>query len=520
MKSFLAVLILGLIFTGCKGEAEKHKSSLQVAFNSEPKTLDPRLATDLQTANALHIVYEGLMRTDEQGNVIFGIAESVDISPNLKTYTFKLREANWSDGNMLTAKDFEETWKSMLDPLFPAPNAYQLYLIKGAKAYKENRGTLEDVGISSDGDRTLVVELENPTPYFLKMVSSFFYLPVSPQLRENRESSEVISNGPYKLRQWKHHNEIIMEKNPMYWDAEAVTLDQISLVFLDENTSYKMFESGELDRTGSPTSTLPQDAVSPLKEQQQLKIKPAFATHWIRFNVAKAPFDQSKMRKAFNLALDRRGIVDHVTQGNQKPAIGIVPPLSDWHQVFYYKDHDVTAAQTLFQEALTDMNLDKNSLPVITLYYTPSDRDHKIAQALQQQWGNILGLNIGLRALESKTFVQNVQQGDYQMALGSWYADFNDPINFLEIFKYKSNSSNRTGWENQKYIELLDASSQEGNPGQRLDILRQAEHLLMDEMPIAPLFFASFNYLENEHVKGVHLSELGILDFKYARIDD
>lgn len=525
MKVFFTLSALGLIFlAGCQNNdsPKSENTTIKIAFDQEPRTLDPRRGTDLQTANALQMIYEGLMRIDYHGNVVPGIAEAVDISPDLKTYTFILRESNWSDGSPLTAYDFEETWKSMLDPAFPAPNAYQLYYIKGAKAYKEGKGHPEDVGIRTVDSRQLVVELENPTPYFLKLVSTFFYLPASQKMRQtkNTENSEIVSNGPFKLKEWKHNNELVMVKNPLYWDAKVVSVDQIILTVLDENTSYKMFEMGQLDRAGSPTATLPQDAISTLRHQQQLKIKPAAATHWFRFNTEAAPMNNAKLRKAFNMALDRKAIVEHVTQGNQMPATGIVPSSIIWKPISYYNDHDIPAAWQLFQEALEEMNRDKDSLPSITLAYAASDRDHKIAQAVQQQWNNTFGIHVKLLSQECKIFSENVLKGDYQIAAGSWYADFSDPINFLEVFKYKNNSSNRTKWENPEYIQLLDASSKEADNEKRIEYLMQAEAILMDHMPVAPLFFASFNYLENENIGGVSLSDLGILDFKYAFIED
>lgn len=524
MRSFFALTLTMILLTGCQeGKSPKSENAgIKVAFDKEPKTLDPRRCTDLETANAIQMIYEGLLRIDYHGQVVPGIAESVDISPDLKTYTFILRESTWSDGTPLTAQDFEESWKSMLDPLFPAPNAYQLYPIKGAKDYKEGKAHLGDVGIKTAGAKHLIVELENPTPYFAKLVSTFFYLPVSPQMRSSKdmENSEVISNGPYRLKEWKHNNELIMIKNPLYWDAKVVSLDQIALIVLDENTSYHLFEMGHLDRAGSPTATLPQDAIPSLKHQHQLKIKPAAATHWFRFNTEAAPMNNAKMRKAFNMALNRKAIVEHVTQGNQTPATGVVPPSVDWKMISYYHDHDIPGAWKLFQEALLEMNMDKDSIPPITLTYIANDRDPKIAQAVQQQWNDAFGIQVKLQSQESKIFSENVLKGAYQIATGSWYADFSDPINFLEIFKYKSNSTNRTRWENPEYIQLLDDSSKEGDSEKRLKLLMAAEAILMDQMPVAPLFFASYNYLESDNIGGIGLSDLGILDFKYAFIED
>lgn len=518
----LAVIFLVSSCQNAQKDENKKNPLIKIAFEKEPTSLDPRKATDLTTANTLHMIYEGLMRIDYHGNVTPGIAESVDISPDQKTYTFQLRNSKWSDGTPLTAYDFEESWKSLLSPHFPAPNAYQFYYIKGAKDYKEGRANFDHVGIKAKDANHLIVELENPTPYFLKLVSAFFYLPTSPQIRQSSlvDQVEPVCNGPYKLEKWKHQNEIVLVRNPNYWDEKVVSIDRIALIMLDEHTSLNMFEMGQLDYVGSPTSTLPQDAIATLHSQKILKIKPAAATHWFRFNTEAYPLNHPKVRKAFNLALDRKAIVEHVTQGNQLPAIGIVPPIVSWKKMHYYKDHDVPAAWELFQQALVEMNIDKDSFPTVKLTYAATDRYHKIAQAVQQQWNHAFGIQVELQSLEPKIFSENVLKGEYQIATGSWYADFSDPINFLEIFKYKTNPSNRTKWENNEYIALLNQSSNETDPDRRTQYLERAEALLMEDMPVAPLFFGSYNYLESEYIGGIGLSDLGILDLKYAFIED
>lgn len=525
MKNLLIIAIMSFAFlSACQSDSpdKSNKATLKIAFQSEPTTLDPRLGTDLYTANVIQMLYEGLMRIDYQGKVVPGIAEVVDVSPDELTYTFHLRDAVWSDGTALTAKDFKKTWLSLLDPAFPSPNAYQFYYIKGAKEYKENRGSVEDVGIKALDAKTLQVELESPTPYFLKLVSSVFYMPVHPDMRQNKlTENHAISNGPFIVKEWKNNDELVLIKNPNYWDSKIVSIDTLILVILDENTAFKMFVNGHLDRAGSPTSTLPQDSIATLKSQQELKIKPGAGIHWFRFNTEASPLNHAKMRKAFNLALDRKSLVDHVMQGNQIPAIGIIPSVVGWNTgTAYYKDHDIPGAWNLFQEALIEMNIDKDSIPPITLIYAANDRNHKIAQAVQQQWNKAFGIQVKLESQEVKIFAENVLKGNYQIAVGSFFADYSDPISFLEIFKYKKNATNRTRWENPDFTALLNASYRESQPEKRMAILQRAEAILMDHMPVAPICFASFNYLESENIGGVGLSDLGLLDLKYAFIED
>ena len=369
----------------------------------------------------------------------------------------------------------------------------------------------------------VVVELEEPTPYFLKLLATHFYFPVHRSLREKDASAiipeQFIGNGPFKVVHWKKDNEFVAEKNPLYWDAQAVKLDKIIGVKLSENTAYQMYEAGELDWMGSPLSAIPQDAVHTLKKEGRLLIIPSAGTHWFRLNTAKPPFNNQNMRRAFTLALDRKAIVEHITQGNQTAANGIVPPSFGLNAPVYFVDNDQPKAWELFQKGLNELNIDIDQLPSITLTYSNNERDHKIAQAVQQQWNKAFGISVLLKSQENKTFIDTVKNHNYQIASGSWYADFLDPINFLEVFKYKSNGTNNTEWENPEYMSLLNASGQEPNPLKRYDILRKAEGILMDQMPVAPLFYGAFNYVKEDKISGVYFSELGILDFKHAFID-
>jgi oligopeptide transport system substrate-binding protein len=357
----------------------------------------------------------------------------------------------------------------------------------------------------------LVVELETPTPYFLELLATHFFYPFHPKSKPEKP----IVNGPFQVQQWKKQNEFIAVKNPNYWNAHDVRLDGIIALVLDEQTALRMFENKELDWAGSPLSTLPQDAIPTLKHRKQLHVNPAAGTHWFRFNTEKAPFNNQKMREAFTMALDRKAIVEHITQGGQKPAQAIVPP-SLGLKSHYFEDKDIPKAWYAFQDALEELKISKDEFPEVTLCYGMSERNHKIAQAVQQQWNKTFGIQVKLEHCESQVFFQNLKQGTFQIANGSWFADFRDPTNFLEIFKLKSNATNHTRWENPRYIELLNESSSESDREKRMQLLADAQQILMNELPVAPLFFCTFNFVKNEDLLGVYFSDLGYVDFKYS----
>lgn len=534
-KCFFFIIIISSLLSGCSQENPHqltpsidnfHNSEqlARVAIDTDPLSLDPRLVRDLETINFLNTLFEGLMSTGPDHSAEFGLAKSVDISSDLQTYTFTLRDSTWSDGSPLTAEDFAETWKSTLDPAFPSPNAHMLYVIKGAKEAKEGTGTLDAVGIRAASPEILIVELEKPASYFLKLLTGHFFFPVHSTMRKQSNisletsTSKLVGNGPFTLARWKQRNEIIVTKNPRYWNAEAIALDGIHFQILDDNTALQLFKAGKLDWAGSSMSTLPQDALVSLKESGNLKITPAAGTHWVRFNTRKAPFDNTNLRKAFNLALDRKAIVEHITQGNQLPAMGVTPPSLNAGKQQYYKDKDTLAAQKYYMSALIDLKNSGENLPEISLCYSSNDRNRKIAQAIQQQWHKTFGISIALESCETQVFYDRLRNGNYQLSLGSWYADTLDPINFLEIFKTKEVPTNNTFWENAQFAKLLDMSSLETSIEERNQLLSEAEAVLMDELPIAPLFHGSFNYLVNPRLNGVVLLESGLLNFKNGSI--
>lgn len=535
-KRFFSVLILSSLLWGCSQENQDplpettpptiSENFARVAALSDPLSLDPRLIRELGSINIINTLFEGLMRISFDQNPEFAIAKSVDISPDLLTYTFTLRESTWSDGTPLTAADFAETWQSVLNSTFPAPNAYMLYVIKGAKAAKEGLIPPEAIGIKAVSPTTLVIQLEQPTPYFLELLTGYFFFPVSPDMRKHAANAltpspeKLVSNGPFKMGQWKQRDEIIVIKNPLYWDSDAVALDGITFQVLDDNTALQLFKGGKLDWIGSPISTLPQDAILSLKEAGTLKIAPAAGTHWLRFNTQKTPFNNLNMRAAFNSAIDRKAIVEHITQGNQLPAMGVIPPSFGMGKQQYYKDHDTLTAQKYFMAALLDLKNAGEKLPEISLCYSSgNDRNRKISQAIQQQWNKAFGIVVTLESCETQVFYDKLRSGNYQLSLGSWYVDVRDPINFLELFKSKNNPTNNTFWENAQFAELLEMSSHETSPEERNKLLSKAEALLMEELPVAPLYHGSFNYLISNRLKDAGLSESGLMNFRKASIN-
>jgi oligopeptide transport system substrate-binding protein len=530
IRSFITALLF-LSTVGCQQSDTPEsrdpdpRKSIKISLEDDIDTLDPRQARTLIDGTASRLLFEGLYRFNEKGTLVPGIAEKVEISPDQKTYTFTLRPAQWSNGDKLSAEDFVYSWSKILDPAFAAPNAYQLFPIKNGKAVKEGKLPLDALGIKASAPNTLVVELEQPTPYFLELTAFHAFFPFN-QLWEKshpdwqkQNQKELPVNGPFVLEKWARKHVLIAKKNPLYWDAPSVKLDAVTAMILEPNTAYQMYTREALNWAGSPLNLLPPDAIPTLKSEQRLRVAPAAGTHWFRFNTQRAPFDNVHMRLAFAYALNREEIANHILQGGQVPALGIIPPSLGWENKTYFSDNNVEKARELFQKALDEKGITKDQLPPIYLSYKPDERSHKIAQAVQQQWQKAFNIPIILDGCEAKCFFEKINTQNYQIGSGSWFADFRDPINFLEIFKAKSNKTNNTNWENPQYTLLINQAMRETDLAKRKELLQQAETILMQEMPVAPLFFYAFNYVKSDVLKGVYFSDLGYLDFRNAYMD-
>lgn len=326
------------------------------------------------------------------------------------------------------------------------------------------------------------------------------------------------SNGPFKLTQWEHKTKLVLEKNEHYWDAQNVKLSKIEMnIINDANTELSMLENGDLDWAGAPTGNVPLDAMQTLKEKGLLEITPKAGTYWYEFNTEQKPFNNKKIRQAFAYAISRKDIVDNVTQGGELVATAIVPPtMFAENEKGLFVDNDVEKAKQLLAEGMKEEGYASvEALPPITLSYNTEEAQTKIAQAVQDMWQKNLGIHVKLENQEWNVYYENIKNGKYQVARMGWTGDFNDPINFLEIFRTKE-GNNHTGWEKKEFADLLAASSKEGDAAKRKAILQNAEKLLVDDMPVIPFYFKSTVYAKNPNLKGVVISGLGNVQYKWA----
>ncbi len=516
---FLCVVVL---FASCQKKTTLAPVNQRIHLNlkGEPATMDPRKGGDIISSHMHFLLFEGLVRLNPDGSIVPAQAKSFEISADGLVYTFIMREAQWSNGTPVTAYDFEKSWRDILDPTFPSINAHLLYPIKNGEAAKQGRVPLSEIGVVAKDAKTLIVTLEKPTPYFLDLISFCVFFPVNSQIDKDvsdwaKDAGEhFVSNGPFMLKQWKHDNELLAVRNPLYWDSNRVRPDEIHFSMIDnEITALQMFEKGLLDMIGEPLSPLPVDALPTLKKTGSLYTQPSAGTTMITFNVDKKPFNHVKIRKAFAYAIDRRTIVSNITQMGEIAATNIIPPvLKNYRNRSFFKDADVTLAKQLFEEGMKELGITREDFKDIVYYYYASDLNHKIAQAIQQQWQQVLGVQLKIENATQKIVMAKLAKRDYAIAQSLWAAQYNDQMNIFERFKFKTNPKNYANWENPEYIRLIDASFY-ANGAKRAEILEQAEELFLEEMPICPIYHWEQVYMVQPYLTDVGYSPIGDIAF-------
>lgn len=493
-----------------------------VRFNlaTEPKTLDPTLNGDLMAGFIIDHCFEGLLR-DRNGKLVPGMAESWKLSEDRKTYTFKLRNAKWSDGKPVRAGDFEYAWKRVIDPKSGAGYAYIFYCIKGAEAFYNGKGKLEDVGIKATDDKTLVVTLENPTPYFLQLAAFMAYMPVRKDIVEKypdkwaRNVKTYVGNGPYSMKKFGADG-AILEKNPNYWNTKALKLPKIQGDFiLEASTELTAFENGEFDILGA-FAQLPSAEMPRIMKMPGFVFYPQITTFFYTVNTQKKPLDDIRVRKALALAIDRKALVERVMRGAQIPAINIVPQgLKDSSG----KDFGKTAGSFGFDPAGKAKGDEARKLlaeagfpggkgfPALTLLYNTSETHKLQAEAVQEMWRKELGVEIKLVNQEWQVFLESRKTGKYDIARGHWWGDYADPMTFLDMF-LSTSGNNWPQWKNAEYDKLVLASMAQSGK-QRDESMYKANKLFMDDLPILPLFYPVDNAVIMPYVKGLERTAMG-----------
>lgn len=516
---------------GTTDEEDSSPKVLRLNNGSEPGSLHPALAQGTHDSWILEHTFEGLTKKNAEGDIQPGMAKEWNTEDGV-TWTFTLKDdVYWSNGDPVTAEDFEYAWKHVLNPATAAQYSYQLYYLKGAEAYNSaeegaDLAALEaEVGVKAVDSKTLEVTLAQPTPYFLDLTSFYTYYPVNKKVQEAnkdwaQEAETHVSNGPFYLADWKHKESIAIKKNDKYYEKDMIKLDEVQFVIIDdENTAWQMYQADELDLV----YPLPQDVQGQLmaSDDAEFHIGPDLAVYYFNINNTEKPFNNAKIRKALSLAIDRQTIVEHVAQGGQTPAYSIVPPgipdVSGDYQENTGKlfEENVEEAKKLLAEGLEEEGLDK--LPSFVYLYNTSEGHKAIAEAVQEMWRKNLGVETTLENVEFQVKLDSEQAGDYTVSRAGWVGDYVDPMTFLDLW-VSDGPYNDARFKNSEYDELISKAKSTLDQAERMEAMHAAEKILMDEMPIIPIYFYTKPYVLKPSVTGIYDPINSYPQFKYADI--
>ncbi|MBV7273048.1 peptide ABC transporter substrate-binding protein [Clostridiaceae bacterium UIB06] len=544
-----AIALSASVFAGCGSSSSNGSTTasgnkvIKVNIGADPKTIDPGLNNSVEGSHVIVNAFEGLTNLDKDEKVIPGVAEKWDVSKDGLHYTFHLRkDAKWSDGKPVKASDFEYAWKRALNPDTASEYAFQLFYLKNGEAYNQSKdekatkkATADEVGVKATDDYTLDVTLEGATPYFLSLMAFPTYMPVRKDIVESHpkdwatKPETYVSNGPFMMKELKMKDSINFVKNPNYWNTKSVKLDGIQFKVLDQESSYfAAFKTGQIDMIDKP----PVQEIPNLLKDGTAKSYPYLGTYYYDFNIsanaanvnpdaAKALKDV-RVRKALSLAIDRTAITKDVSKGGEIPATGFVPSgVTDEKgtkfktKEYLNKTANVEEAKKLLAEAGYP---DGKGFPKLEIIYNTLQMHQSIAVAVQDMWKKNLGIDITLRNLERKVQLTEANKHNFVVNRDGWIADYNDPMTFLDIFT-TTNGNNYCGYNNPKYDELITAAKHEADSQKRTAMLHQAEDMLMEDMPIMPIFEYTEVVCMNKKLKDVHVSNLGFFIFRDADLE-
>lgn len=526
--------------TVAASDTETGEFNIAVCLASEPQSIDPALNSAVDGAITINHVFEGLIKwvDDGQGNATLapGQAESWEKVVNddgTVTYTFKMRDGiKWSDGKEVTAKDFEYSWKRLANPETAADYCYMIDMVQGYAGVADGTADPDTLAVKAVDDKTLEVVLTYDCPYFEEIAAFPSTFPVRQDVVEGNEEwtydpATYIGNGPYKMKEWSHNAYILTEKNTEYYDYENLGPATIRFTLLDDaNAILAAYNSGELQFI----EELPVDEVANYLVSGDLKIVDYIGTYYVCFNTEDEVFSDPKVRKAFNLAIDRNYIVENVTQTGQVPAGGFVPagvydaegPGGDDFRTKgkdYYsvaaEDYEANCeeARQLLAEAGYPGG---EGFPTVEYLYNTNDEHKAVGEALQNMWQTVLGVNVTLNNQDWNVFLQTRKNGDYQIARNGWIADYNDPCSFLDMW-YTDGGNNDAQYSNPEYDALIDAAKATSVPEERMEAFHKAEDILMGQDNVhAPIYFYTQKYMMDDSIQGMYYTPLGYFFFGYT----
>lgn len=548
MKKRIISLILVVLFavtgvTACGGNSDEPTAQKQndpaanpenvkkliYSLSSEPETLDPTLNVYSRSSIVLQNMFRGLYKIGPDDQTMPALAEGYKTDDSGTIYTFTLKEGlKWSDGSPLTATDFEYAWKRVLDPEVASGASWYLYYIKNARAYNNGETTADEVGVKALDDRTLEVTLENPTAYFIELTCVTAYYPVKKDVVETegwtQKAETLISNGPFMAKEIKPKEKLVLVKNPNYVDADQVKLDALDIVYIESpEAELAAYMNGDVD----VSDNVSKEALTQYKGSSEFFVANRIGTSYYDINNSREPFNDARVRRALAMSLEREVIINNIIQGTYKPAFGFVPygipyapePGKEYRDVVgNLFEENVGEAKKLLAEAGYP---DGQGFPTLRLITTSSQTNKDVAQAFQGMWKQNLGIDVEIVTFESKLYWDEFDVGNFDVAFDGWTGDYPDPMTNLDLFMLENTADDNrwVGEKAERYDALLRENMALVDNAQRYKNFEEAEKLLMEDMPVIPIYYMNDEYLAKPYVSGVLKSYIGHTMFEYADIN-
>jgi oligopeptide transport system substrate-binding protein len=488
---------------------------LRRGLPGEPRTLDPQLADDTFSFPVLRDLYEGLTAEDRNGRIVPGAAESWTVDKTGTVYTFLLRpDAKWSDGDRTIATEFVESLRRAVDPQTASGSSALLSIIKGANDIIAGRKKVTELGVTAVGESTVRIELEHPAPFVLQVLSQPIAAPSHIEANADVKVSgsaekKKVSNGAYTLVSRIPGSFIELFRNQNYWDASRVLIERVRYVNAEsEATEIREYVAGQLDMT----STIPAPDLDRLTQKYRAEIQtaPILGTLYLALDVSEPPLrDDRYLRQALSIAVDRQLISEHVTLGVTpaysfvaKGISGYKPPVYEWSS--WPRERQLAYARSLF----THTGYSEKKPLHLTLYFNSGESIQRIMIAIAAGWKQNLGVITDLVSDEFRVFLAGRKdRSRWDVARLGWYADYDDPASFLEVFS-RDNSQNDPGYISAEFNKLIDAARVEPNTDKRILLLRRSEEILLNDYPIIPVYFYSARRLVKPYLGGAEITPL------------
>ncbi len=498
--------------------------TIHIGNGAEPKDLDPNIITGMYEYQIVQQLFEPILDVHPvSGEPLPGVAEKWSHSKDRMVWTFNLRkDAKWSNGDPVTADDFVYSWTRVLDPATASEYAYFAYFIKNGEAYNTKKITdPKQLGIRAVDKHTFELTLQQPVPFVLKLLSFFTLSPVHKATVEKfgrswTKAGNMVSNGAYILAKWDVNKEVVLKKNPNYWDKAKVTIEEAHYYPTEKaDTEEKLFRSKKLH----VTNTIPIEKVGFWHKDTSgaLKTEPLLSNAHMKINTKRPPLNDKRVRKALSLGLDRTRLTTLVLKGGEDPAYAMSPPGAGGYQpkkLIPVDKSGVAEAKKLLAEAGF---ADPKKFPKVDILYNTAEANKKFVEAIQQMWKENLGIDVGIVNQEWKVYLDSQRTGDFFIARARWVGDYDDPDTFLNLW-VSNGGNNNTNYANPDYDGLVNAASKEYSEKKRAEIFDKAEAILADDVPIIPVYIEKKQFLLSPSVEGWPISRLGSHPLKYVKL--